>query len=110
MSADLDELGRDVRRVADRLRGLNAERLEPHAAEVRRVLQLLANTAAALESAPGAAAPVRAVPELPTAALGDQLEVLGTDLLVAARSTRRDPAAPAVSAACDALRDLRRAL
>jgi hypothetical protein len=111
VSTDVDELARDVRRVSDRLRSLDAGRAEAHAADVRRVLQVLADAAAALESAPGAPAPERTVPELPVAALGDQLDVLGTDLIIAARSTRRDPGPDAVLAeAAAALRDLRLAL
>ena len=55
VSTDLDELGRDVRRVSDRLRGLNLSRAEAHAADVRRVLQALADAAAALETEPGTA-------------------------------------------------------
>lgn len=80
---DADALRRELRRVGDRLRVVPARRLELGLAqEVHRVAQRLADMAADLEGQPR-----RPVPTLALHGLGDQLEVLGEDLLSA--SARR---------------------
>jgi hypothetical protein len=107
MSADRDELARELRRVADRLRSMPLARLEQHVDDVRAVLGALAVAAADLEGAAGPAR--RTVPELPSAALGDQVEVLGTDLLLVA-GTAGPGADEAVAAALAAVSTLRRDL
>jgi hypothetical protein len=92
------ELGRDVERVSDRLRGLSEARLAaaapPHSsrAEVARATaQTLADAAAGLEAGGDPVAPTwRTLPELIDLAAGDQLAVTGHDLLAAARRVAPD--------------------
>jgi hypothetical protein len=87
------ELGRDVERVSDRLRGLSEARLAaaapPHtsrAAAARATAQTLADAATGLESGSDPATPTwRTLPELSDLAAGDQVAVTGHDLLAAAR-------------------------
>jgi len=90
------ELGRDIERVADRLRGLSEARLAaaapPHAsraAAARATAQVLADAAAGLEA--GAGLPRwRELPVLIDLSAGDQVAVTGHDLLAAARSAAPD--------------------
>ena len=100
----------DVRRLADRLRGLSEARLDgplpPHAsraAAARALAQLLADAAQDLEE-PGA--PRRTVPDLGVFAVGDQVAVTGADLLAAAGSTDRDVPAEVVESVADLRRRL----
>jgi hypothetical protein len=91
------ELGRNIERVSDRLRGLSEARLAaaapPHgsrAAAARATAQILADAAAGLETRADQVSPTwRTLPELSDLAAGDQLAVTGHDLLTAAQ-----PAAP----------------
>ncbi|PWJ56104.1 hypothetical protein SAMN06264364_10179 [Quadrisphaera granulorum] len=99
---------RELGRVLTRLAALGPSRLS-RAAEglspaelVRPVLQELADAAATVEGRPA-----RVVPVLEDRALGDQLAVLGRDLLVACRGSGDD--APLADAAAR-LEALRRAL
>lgn len=86
-----EELAADVRRVADRLRGLSQARLAeaatPHASRAvgaRRAAQALADAAQGIEERAGAGEPTwRHVPELTDFAVGDQVAVTGHDLLAA---------------------------
>jgi len=90
------ELGRDIERVADRLRGLSEARLAaaapPHAsraAAARATAQVLADAAAGLEA--GAGQPLwRELPVLVDLSAGDQVAVTGHDLLAAAGSAAPD--------------------
>ncbi len=90
------ELGRDIERVADRLRGLSEARLAaaapPHAsraAAARATAQVLADAAAGLEA--GGEPPLwRELPVLIDLSAGDQVAVTGHDLLAAARSAAPD--------------------
>jgi hypothetical protein len=86
------ELGRDVERVADRLRGLSDARLAApappypsRAAAARATAQVLADAAAALEAV-GEEPVWRELPELIDLSAGDQVAVTGHDLLAAAQS------------------------
>ena len=107
------EVEREVRRVAERLHSLSPARLAEsvgahpsRAAAGRAAAQALADAAADLEGVSR-----RAVPELSDLAVGDQVAVTGTDLLLAAGAA---PAAACagqvVGAALAALREVRRAL
>ena len=90
------ELGRDIERVADRLRGLSEARLAaaapPHAsraAAARATAQVLADAAAGLEA--GGGLPLwRELPVLVDLSAGDQVAVTGHDLLAAAGSAAPD--------------------
>jgi hypothetical protein len=92
------ELGRDIERVSDRLRGLSEARLAaaapPHgsrAAASRATAQTLADAAAGLEAGGDPVAPTwRALPELSDLSAGDQLAVTGHDLLAAAQQAAPD--------------------
>jgi len=72
----------ELRRLTSRLRSAGPgelERAEPH---VRPVLQRLADATQGVEQRAAAQPPQpRPVPRLATSALGDQLDVLGLDLL-----------------------------
>jgi len=110
---DPERLAREVERLADRLRTLSdvrlARPLPPYATRAdaaRAVVQLLADHAAGLEGRPS-----REVPRLTDLAVGDQVAVTGTDLVVAAtESWPSEPAVVAVTAAVNACRELRLAL
>jgi hypothetical protein len=110
---DPERLGREVERLADRLRTLSdvrlARALPPYASRAdaaRAVVQLLADGAAGLEGRP-----VREVPRLPDLAVGDQVAVTGTDLVVAAAASwPAEPAVAALTVAVNACRELRLAL
>ena len=122
------ELGRDIERVSDRLRGLSEARLAaaapPHAsraAAARATAQTLADAAAGLEAGVDPASPTwRTLPELSDLAAGDQLAVTGHDLLAAAQQAAPDDHAWArhgprtahlvLSEAATALTSLRRLL
>ena len=122
------ELGRDIERVSDRLRGLSEARLAaaapPHASRAeaaRATAQLFADAAAGLEARGEPAAPTwRTLPELNDLAAGDQFAVTGHDLLAAAQQAAPDDHAWAphgrrtakdlLSDAADALAALRRLL
>lgn len=87
-------LEREVRRVADRLRVLSPARLaEPvaghasRAAAGRTLAQALADAAARLEADPQVPAARRVLPVLADGAVGEQVAVTGTDLLLAAAQT-----------------------
>jgi hypothetical protein len=123
-----DELARDLRRVAERLRGLSEPRLaaaapphESRAAAARATAQALADAAQGLEERAQPDEPAwRQLPELPDLALGDQLSVTGHDLLAAAIDAsaddpawargRRRTAGDVLTAAAAHLGDLRRLL
>jgi hypothetical protein len=78
------ELEKDVRRVADRLRTAPVARVDGVRVQVRELLQDLADATAGIEAREDAAPPRwREVPALPDSALGDQLDVLGGDLVTA---------------------------
>jgi hypothetical protein len=124
----LEVLAREVRRVADRLRGLSQARL---AAEVqaqssladaaRATAQALADVAQGIEERRRADEPIwRALPTLGDFAVGDQLMVTGQDLLAAAvqvgadepvwaRGSRRTSGQVLAAAAAD-VAELRRVL
>jgi hypothetical protein len=130
------ELGRDIERVADRLRGLSDARLAaaapPHtsrAAAARATAQVLADAAAGLEAVTDAPADLEAggqqpvwrdLPELSDLSAGDQVAITGHDLLAAARLAAPDRRAwardgrrtahEALAEAAAALADLRRLL
>lgn len=84
-------LERDVRRVADRLRGLSQSRLaapvaghRSRADAAREVAQTLADAAAGVAAGQGSVPPVwRPLPVLSAFAVGDQVAVTGHDLLAA---------------------------
>jgi len=97
----------ELRRIGDRLIGASPAEAEQHAPAVRDVLQHLADAAARIE-ANDEPAERRTVPELPVTALGDQLAVLGTDLLVAASG--RPGHDPLLLEVADRLTALRRTL
>ena len=94
------ELAADVRRVADRLRGLSAARLQApvppfpsRAAASREVARVLAVAAQGIEARAGEDEPSwRQPPELADFAVGDQVAVTGQDLLAALDGL--DPAEP----------------
>lgn len=100
----------DVRRLADRLRGLSEARLveplPPHpsrAAAARAIAQRLADAARELAD-PGA--PRRTVPDLGVFAVGDQVAVTGSDLLATASAEGRDVPDELVAAVADLRRRL----
>ena len=110
-----EQIAADVRRVADRLRSLSEARLVAGAADrSHATAQLLADAAATLEQVPA-----RRLPRLGDLAAGDQLAVVGHDLLAAlaaAPAGQHGDVVPAgqhgdvVTAAVQALADLRRSL
>jgi hypothetical protein len=122
------ELGRDIERVSDRLRGLSEARLAAaapqhasRAAAARATAQTLADAAAGLEAGADPLSPTwRTLPELSDLAGGDQLAVTGHDLLAAAHQAAPDDHAwarhgrrtahPVLSEAAAALTALRRLL
>jgi hypothetical protein len=104
-----DRYAADLGRTVDRLRSMALARLsapvvpEPTRADAARdLVQQLADTAADLTGVPR-----RVVPRLADAAVGDQLAVVGRDLLDAAAYADR---ADALDAPADALLALRRRL
>ncbi len=99
---DLDELERRLDGVADRLRHLSAARLAGRGDAVRVQVRSLAALALRAEGVP-----VRALPDVADPALGDQVAVLGRDL-VAALAGRPDPVLLQQAHAC--VRSLRRLL
>lgn len=94
----LAELGRDIERVSDRLRGLSTARLAaaapPHAsraAAARATAQTLADGAAGLEARRDPVEPPwRVLPELDDLMVGDQVAVTGHDLVTAAQGAAPD--------------------
>jgi hypothetical protein len=98
-------LGRELHRVAERLRSLGLARLERVGADGRSPAALAHETAQALAdlAADARGRERRDVPVLPALALGDQVTVTGNDLLA-----EGDEAA--LSAGANRLGDLRRAL
>ena len=86
-----DELDADVRRVSDRLRSLSQAKLaapvggfSSRADGARKVAQVLAEAAQGVEERGAAAEPAwRRVPQLSDFAVGDQVAVVGHDLLAA---------------------------
>ena len=122
-------LEREVARVADRLRELGQARLQQpvgeHASRAeagRWVAQALADAAQELEAATNGTLPGRReLPRLSDFAVGDQVAVTGTDLLLAYAAVPPDAAVPSpepaprtpdevLAAALSALRDVRRLL
>lgn len=125
------DLATDVRRVADRLRGLSEARLAEstpgaqstpgwasRAAAGRRLAQLLADLAAGVEGRLDRAAPTwRDVPGLSDFAVGDQVAVTGQDAAAALvdvqegegvwTRTGRQPAAAAAGVVATAVGDTR---
>jgi hypothetical protein len=122
------DLAGDVDRLADRLRNLSQARLSaaapPHAtraAAARAAAQTLADAAAGLEARQDTTGPTwRTLPDLGDFAVGDQLAVIGHDLLAAAQITGPDDDAwshhgrrtahEVLAEAADALTTLRRHL
>jgi hypothetical protein len=122
------DLGREVDRVADRLRNLSQARLSaaapPHAsraAAARATAQVLADAATGLEAREDPTVPTwRPLPDLGDFAVGDQLAVTGHDLLAAAQRAQPDDDAwshhgrrtahEVLTEAADALDALRRQL
>lgn len=117
---DTDRLADEVERLADRLRALSdvrlARPLPPHpsrADAARAVAQLLADRAAQLEGRQP-----RELPRLPDLAVGDQVAVTGTDLVLAAAAVRGSEEGgegdagvlAAITAGVNACRELRLAL
>ncbi len=84
-NVDTDDLARLVERLADRLGHLSARRLEPLEADVRTHLGELAALALTAQGEPA-----RALPPVAARAWGDQLTVLGRDLVDGLRR-RPDP-------------------
>lgn len=86
---DLDELGRDLARVADRLRSMSDVRLTQHdgrdgtrAAAALDLAQQLADAALGVDARGDRTPPPRrVVPDLGVFALGDQVSVTGHDLV-----------------------------
>jgi hypothetical protein len=132
-----DEVGADVRRVANRLRQLSEAQLgsppapptegfpayRSRAQAGRAAAQVLADAAAALEAAAGSGrgADTPPLPQISPFAVGDQVAVTGHDLLaamapvrpgtsVSTGSYRRVPASTAVADAARVLADVRRRL
>ncbi len=106
----VESVEREIARIADRLRTFSLVRLgEPvaghssRAAAVRAVVQALADAAAGLEGGPR-----REVPRLADAAVGDQLAVIGADLVAAGGSAPAAVADPVLDRALRELVDLRR--
>ena len=99
---DVDDLARLVERLADRLGHLSPRRLEPVEADVRKHLGELAALALAAQGEPA-----RALPPVASRAWGDQLTVLGRDLVDGLR--RRPDPVPAARAHA-VLVELRRTL
>ena len=131
--AVLDELAADVRRVADRLRGLSAAQLAApprpstqrwpeygsRAQAGRAAATELALVACSLEAAAGSPREAPDLPKVSDFAVGDQVAVTGHDLVAAmARtapatevwlgSSQQSTAAEAVSRAARCLADVRR--
>jgi hypothetical protein len=74
----------DLERLAERLRTAPLRKVEPATDEVRALLQRLAELAQGIDERASGTEPVwRGVPELPVAALGDQVTVLAHDLRAA---------------------------
>ena len=121
-------LAREVERVADRLRSMSDVRLgQPFPPTGTRALaaldlaQHLADAAQGVEERAAAVAPgLRVVPDVGVFALGDQVAVTGTDLVVAAGGLRpedvvwtaegRAPLSQVLEGATQAVRALRQAL
>ncbi len=99
---DTDDLVRLVERLADRLAHLSTSRLVPIEADVRAALVDLAALSLAAQGEPA-----RRLPQVAPRAWGDQLTVLGHDLVEGLRR-RPDPATAARGQAL--LLALRRAL
>ena len=101
----------DVRRVSERLRSLSLARLSAGPAEASHALaQALADAVVRLEAGQGAPA-VRRVPRLADLASGDQVAVLGHDLLAALDAAPATEASHAVAAeVAEQLAALRRSL
>ncbi len=97
----------DLMRTVDRLRSMGAARLaaafEPEPTRADAAYGLIHNVAQRAAAMEGVVTPV--VPRLADLALGDQLAVVGRDLLVAARE--RQNAAVLIETS-DELRELRR--
>ncbi|MGQ0632192.1 MAG: hypothetical protein ACT4P1_14315 [Sporichthyaceae bacterium] len=115
------EIAAAVGAAADRLRSLPESRLRRVAEPTRAVLDRLAALAAGIEArTEPEAPPPPLVPALNLFALGDQLAVLGTDLVAVADPLEPDEAVwlaeerkslrAALQAAQDCLRDLRAVL
>jgi hypothetical protein len=112
----VDALRVEVRRVADRLRSMSQERLNrpfpPYASRAAAALalaQLLADTAQDLAGPAGHGEGARRfVPDLGPLAVGDQVAVTGTDLVIAAARLTGDD--DRVQGCLEALGELRRAL
>lgn len=115
-----DELGKLVGAVADRLRNLPESRLSGPAEAGHRLAQWLADAAGGIEQRASAHPPTaRAVPRLGMFAAGDQVAVTGADLVAAVTGLdpavgvwspdgSRTPLAGVLTAAADALQELRR--
>jgi hypothetical protein len=105
------DLSEQVGRLADRLRSLSDVRLAAalpgggsRADAAHRLAQELADAAAGLH-----AEPTRPVPRLDDLVVGDQVAVIGTDLVTALRrAARDDPDGPWSAAARSALAAVRR--
>jgi hypothetical protein len=99
---DADDLERLLEHVADRLRHLPAARQAEIAPQVRPLLVELAGLALQAEGEPA-----HPLPGVPPAALGDQVQVLGRDLVAALRSR---PSSRLTAGGYDVLVRVRRAL
>lgn len=96
---DDERLDRLVDLVADRLRHLPPARLAPVADDVRCLLDELAALALAAE-----ARPATTLPTVADRALGDQVAVLGHDIVVALQTRPDERLAVAATAVLDRLR------
>jgi len=99
---DVDDLERLVEQVAERLRDLSDARQRVVEAQVGRLLAALAAVALRAEGEPG-----HPVPRVGRQALGDQVEVLGRDLVAALRAR---PSNDLAAQGYDVLVSIRRAL
>ena len=95
---DLVSLAREVQRLADRLRTLSDVRLrqawsssQTRAAAVLEVAQALAEVSQGIEERSAVREPCwRVLPDIGVLALGDQVAVAGTDVVVAASGVPAD--------------------
>ena len=105
-----DELAKDVRRVADRLRTLTAPRLAADCPPYGTVADAGRAAAAALAEAGSAVAgiEIRPLPRIGDFAVGDQVAVTGQDLLDALAAADPAQLPPEAMRAAEVLTDVRR--